>query len=105
MAQRLEWSDRWMSADGVVRPIREMTTDHLWNVLGYLRWFAPVLAGTPGSTSIPPTVLRPWLLARPIWISIARDLYRRGEVPSFFESAELVLRRLEQAGQVPWECL
>jgi hypothetical protein len=41
MAERLTWPDRWMSADRMVRPLGEMTTDHLWAVLGYLRCMHP----------------------------------------------------------------
>jgi bifunctional DNA-binding transcriptional regulator/antitoxin component of YhaV-PrlF toxin-antitoxin module len=104
MAERLTWPDRWMSADGVVRPLGDMTTDHLWAVLAYLRWYAPELLTKPDAPVVlDPSALRQGLVDQPIWGAIAIELRRRGEISRSGSAGHLALRRLQQEGPVPWE--
>lgn len=103
MAERLEWPDRWLSADGTLWPIPTMSTGHLWNVLGYLRWFAPELAAMAGFPRAPGDVIRAWLIARPAWVGMAEELRGRGEIGRGDRSPLLALARLEASGLVPWE--
>jgi hypothetical protein len=105
MLERLQWSNRWMSADGAIRSIKAMSIGHLWAVLGYLRWYAVGLAighGTEPSELAAPSVRR-WLIDRPIWRAIAGELRRRGEIYLPRDSAELAMHHLEEQGAVPWE--
>lgn len=103
MAERLEWPDRWMSANGHFWPLRTMSTAHLWAVLGYLRWFAPALAATVAPPIVSPADIRDWLVGRPVWIGIAEELARRSEISGELASARLAAARLEAAGPVQWE--
>jgi bifunctional DNA-binding transcriptional regulator/antitoxin component of YhaV-PrlF toxin-antitoxin module len=99
MAERVTWPDRWMSADGVVRPLGEMTTDHLWAVLGYLRWYGPELLTKPSApVALDPSALRQGLVDLPIWGAIAIELRRRGEISRSGSAGRNALRRLQVAG-------
>jgi len=93
-----------MSADGVVRPIAALTTEHLWAILGYLRWYAPTLMSSAEMRDpIPTATVRAWLVGRPVWTGIAKELLRRAEIPADAPSSDSAWRRLERTGAVPWE--
>jgi hypothetical protein len=104
MVARLEWPRRWMSADGVVRPIAALTTEHLWAILGYLRWYAPALMSSAGMReAMSPVATRAWLVGRPVWTGIAKELLGRAEIPADAPSSDSAWRGLERSGAVPWE--
>ena len=87
----------WTTADGVRMAIPEMTTAHLWNVLGYLRWYAPQVAvQVPDRDSLSNLEV---ISSQPIWASICTELIERGEI----NRREEALARLLAGGETPWE--
>ena len=87
----------WKSSSGKTFAIGEMSTEHLWNVLGYLRWHAEdLMAIVPDCEGMTPDEM---ISAQPIWHAIARELVARKEL-SAKEDLWSVLR---SAGEVPWE--
>jgi len=87
----------WRSSSGKIFAIPEMSTEHLWNVLGYLRWHAEdLLPIVPDAESMTPDEM---ISAQPIWHAIARELVARKELPT----KEDLWPILRSAGEVPWE--
>jgi hypothetical protein len=99
MVERLRWSDRPMSADRVVRPLRSIETAHLWAIAGYLRWHADWLASNDPQ-HLPDEALADYVRMLPIWIAIECELVRRGQlVVALYDTLR------EQGGLVPWETM
>lgn len=86
----------WKTGDGRVLKLKDMETDHLWSVLGYMRWFAPQIAELDGRPGGPLTA---YLTSRPIWQAIANELIRRGLITSPGQA----IWRLRRDGRLAWE--
>lgn len=97
MRSRLQQRGEWMSADGVWHALHGMTTVHLWNVIGYLRWFAPDIF--PSVNAVEPGVFYEALSRTAVVDGITEELVRRGEVAD----AEDAWHSLRASGPVPWE--
>ncbi len=87
----------WTDADRTVWAIHEMTTAHLWAVLGYVRWYTPEIAIEITDFG----VLKPKTLItrQPVWLSIAGELVSRGEI----KNRAAAWSKLQEAGDTPWE--
>jgi hypothetical protein len=95
--RRLGVADAWLSESGEWRLISEEPSASLWSVLGYLRWYAPVLMAQDhqqSRTTSPDEYLR----SRPLVAAIDAELARRGETAV---GQALVL--LGAIGLAPWE--
>ena len=97
MHRRLAVTDAWLSESGEWRAISDEPSASLWSVLGYVRWYAPVLMAQDhqASRTISPDE---YLRCRPLVAAIDAELARRGEVAV---GQALVL--LGAIGLAPWE--
>jgi len=87
----------WTTATGQRLSIAGMNNSHLWNVLGYLRWYADYLATiVPEAEGEAPEAV---LSSQPIWHAISAELVRRGEL----HDKEAAWDHLRAGGEVPWE--
>ncbi|MFO1538898.1 MAG: hypothetical protein ACKOTZ_00375 [Chloroflexota bacterium] len=87
----------WCSADGVRRRIEEMTTEHLWNLLGYCRYHAPALIAFAGLAPDPePSAV---LAPRPTLRAVTVELAARDEAGDI----DAALAILRAGGRFPWE--
>jgi hypothetical protein len=87
----------WTTAGGKRMAIPDMTTAHLWNVLGYLRWYAPQVAEqVPDRAGLS---LIEVVTSTPIWASICTELMARGEISRRKDA----LPRLRAGGETEWE--
>jgi hypothetical protein len=84
---------------GTVHQLTEMSTEYLWAVLGYLRWYAPQVRSLVDDDLADPAALRTWLTGQPIWGAVACELVRRGVI----EHPAAAMEGLASAGPVPWE--
>jgi hypothetical protein len=94
---RLRVRDAWLNESGEWGRIRDEASVGLWSVLGYLRWYAPLLmAWDPdGARFQDPDA---YIASRPLVAAIDGELASRGEiVPG---TALLTLRAI---GGAPWE--
>jgi hypothetical protein len=89
--------ETWTTASGHVIACDDMTTDHLWNVLGYCRWHIPEILGYAGV----PDGIDPyrWLSEQPVIDRMITVLISRGQVTS----ADDAWLQLRAEGKVPWE--
>jgi hypothetical protein len=87
----------WTVANGTRVAVPDMTTTHLWNVLGYLRWYAPQVAEQiPDRDGL--GILES-VTSTPIWASICTELIERGEIGR----REDALAHLRAGGETAWE--
>ena len=100
MLTQLLQDQQWTDQHGQSRSLLLMNTEHLWRVLGYLRWYAAELRGL-ATVSLAREELstRNWLITLPLWRAISLELRRRSEMRRAAEAIDL----LESAGAVPWE--
>jgi hypothetical protein len=97
MHRRLALSDSWLSDSGEWRVITDEPSESLWSILGYLRWYAPVLIAQ--DQQAPPTTgPDEYLRSRPLVSAIDAELARRGEV-----AVGEALALLGAMGLAPWE--
>jgi hypothetical protein len=90
-------NSEWTTAAGLSLPIHKMSTAHLWNVLGYLRWYAPeIVAKVPDAADLSRHAV---ITSQPIWAAICRELVIREEI----EHREDALSYLLSGGETPWE--
>jgi len=90
-------NSEWTTALGISLPIYDMSTAHLWNVLGYLRWYAPeIVAQVPDAAGLSRHEV---ITSQPIWASICAELVARGEI----EHRGDALPHLLSGGETPWE--
>ncbi len=102
MVARLYRSDAWLTASGEWIKVQDLTTEHAWAILGFLRWYGKELLDADPAVrmdhmdySSPSSYIE----SRPIWRAIDKELYARQEL-NFWPSAMV---RLSQSGTVPWE--
>ncbi len=105
--RHLYQSRLWTTNDGDVLEIKEMTTEHLFAVAGYLRWYAKRLYRldpTPKGT----LTISAWLEGLPLWTRVENELWGRASAaPDGFRIGDLgdstLLAFLRRQGPVPWE--
>jgi len=88
----------WTTSNGRKLAFSEMTTDHLWNALGWLRWYAPEVAAylpDNGAFDDPAEAVA----AEPAWSAIGNELSDRAELVCWYEALSV----MRNQGEVPWE--
>lgn len=98
-AARLERTDTWVTAVGLEIPVNELTRAHAWNILGYLRWYAPEVRASAGEGADESLPLVTWLTYQPMWGAIACHLVQIGEIAAPWQAYE----RLAAMGPMAWE--
>jgi hypothetical protein len=95
-------SDVWTTATGHEIPVVEITPDHAWNILGYVRWHLPLIRELVTAASGQDLTLVParmWMGLLPMVQEVCCHLVALGEVNSPDEAMD----RIWSAGPVPWE--
>jgi hypothetical protein len=98
-AVQLRRTDIWTTAIGIEIPVNELSIEHAWNILGYLRWYAPQVRASAGDDGTDAIDLVAWLTYQPMWGAIACHLVQRGEITAPWEAYE----HLAVMGRMVWE--
>jgi hypothetical protein len=95
--RRLRVADAWQDGEGTWRALTDHSIAELWSILGFLRWYGPLLMRRDDEAA-PAVDVDSYLASRPLVVAVGGELRRRGAVPD-----EDALGYLRTLGPAPWE--